>query len=121
MVLETNYPPDIRVDKEAAMLMEHGHEIMLLCKGQNRGHDQREPNGIVARYVARPGVRLWGKAESLYFYVAFHNPFWERECDRFVRDFGLEALHVHDLPLVGTACAVAARYGIPVVADLHDR
>ena len=32
----------------------------------------------------------------------------------------IEVLHVHDLPLVGVALAVAKKYGIKVVADLHE-
>jgi hypothetical protein len=32
----------------------------------------------------------------------------------------IEALHIHDLPLVETALGVARRFNIPVVAHLHE-
>jgi glycosyltransferase involved in cell wall biosynthesis len=38
----------------------------------------------------------------------------------FVRERKIDALHVHDLPLVGEAVRVGRSEGIPVVADLHE-
>ena len=33
MLLEKRFPPDIRVENEAASLLEAGHEVHLLCSG----------------------------------------------------------------------------------------
>jgi glycosyltransferase involved in cell wall biosynthesis len=45
---------------------------------------------------------------------------WERAIDNFIADFAPQALHVHDLPLLGAALKVANNKDIPVVADLHE-
>ena len=45
---------------------------------------------------------------------------WINSVSNFVEKNKIEVLHVHDLPLVGVALAVAKKYGIKVVADLHE-
>jgi glycosyltransferase involved in cell wall biosynthesis len=37
-----------------------------------------------------------------------------------VRQYGFDAIHVHDLPLVKTGLITARRFGILLVADLHE-
>ena len=36
MLLETTFPPDIRVENEAASLLKAGHEVHLLCRGRGK-------------------------------------------------------------------------------------
>ena len=45
---------------------------------------------------------------------------WARAIDETIDRFGIEALHVHDLSLLGTAIVIGKRRRIPVVADLHE-
>jgi len=120
MVLHTFYPPDIRVDKEMRMLSEAGHRLFLLCRGREQVGDEHREDGITVRYLCFPKNFAFRALNSARFYLTFRSLFWERECARFVRDFQLNALHVHDLPLVGSTYAVAKRFGLPVVADLHE-
>jgi len=45
---------------------------------------------------------------------------WERAIENFLTSFSVDVLHVHDLPLLGTALLVGKRHRTPVVADLHE-
>jgi glycosyltransferase involved in cell wall biosynthesis len=50
----------------------------------------------------------------------FYDRYWGEALQRFVADYGIETLHVHDLPLVYTALCVAQSVHIPVIADFHE-
>ena len=121
MILREEYPPDIRVDKEMRMLREGGHHLHLLCYGiDGRQEDERRDDGVIVRYI-QPHKRRWQRRlDNWRFCFLFRNVLWENQITRFVQDFALQALHVHDLPLVGAAYHVAQQFGLPVVADLHE-
>lgn len=120
MILRSPYPPDIRVDKEMRMLLEGGHEVHLLCagRGERTAHDRQDASTV--HHVRPPRNSLRRMSGTLLFHLTFRHPLWYRECDRFVRDFSIDVVHVHDLPLVGTAWAVAQKHDIPIVADMHE-
>ena len=121
MILREEYPPDIRVDKEIRMLQGAGYEIALLCYGRAglQGDDERQ-DGVIVRSIQPPRSRNARRLNNWWNCVAFRDPYWRPRIADFARDLQLEALHVHDLPLVGTALQVAHRHRIPLVADLHE-
>lgn len=116
MILQTRFPPDIRVEKELGTL-KNEHQVFLLCakRGAQRAEDSFE--GIEIHRVLSRSARWWS---SWRLMSACYSGHWERAIDRFVTSCRLDALHVHDLPLLGTALRVARRRGVPVVADLHE-
>lgn len=120
MVLQAEIPPsDIRVEKEAAALMEAGHEVHLLLEGG--GGRPREDDWQGLRLLR--GVEMGRARETYYRYTfnfTFRDALWRRAIEDFVTGRGIEVLHVHDLPLVGEALRAGLRFGIPVVADLHE-
>ncbi|GAB4282566.1 MAG: hypothetical protein Kow0067_02780 [Coriobacteriia bacterium] len=120
LLMGGTYPPDVRVDKEARVLAEAGHEIFLLTSDKN-GRPSAEPLPPleVRRYPARGGW-LESKLTALVNFLTWRMPLWERHIDAFVAENGIEALHVHDLPAVASAVAVGRRRGIPVVFDMHE-
>lgn len=125
MVLANKFPPDIRVSKEARVLIEAGHEVHLLAQAQPAGGEALDEfvEGIAVHRVPYRR-RLFPVLCS--FRNACRHTFrpvdgrWAAEIEQYVRRFAPDVLHVHDLPLVGTAVAVGERQGIPVVADLHE-
>jgi glycosyltransferase involved in cell wall biosynthesis len=125
MVLQHPYPPDIRVEKEARILRAAGHKVHLLSYRSSRKEEPTEETleGLILRRVASERLHLktverW--LNSLRYFLDFQNRYWDVQMSRFVRDFGIEALHVHDLPPLGTALSVAQRAGIPIISDLHE-
>lgn len=116
MILPSRFPPDIRVEKELATLRT-AHEIVLLCERRGNQPAVDDWNGIKVRRVFSPLQRLWSKWNVL---ARFRSGPWERAITVFIEAERPDVLHVHDLPLLETATAVAAQHGIPVVADLHE-
>ena len=125
MVLRNKFPPDIRIEKEVRILLSAGHRLHLLAyrSGNADERPEEEIEGLRVRRILREPDQLQTARRclnSLRFYFTFTNPYWASHIERYVRDFNLDALHVHDLPLVGTALGVSQRLGIPLVADLHE-
>lgn len=114
------YPPDVRVEKEARILAEAGHEIFLLVsdKDGRPAEEHLEPLRV-RRYPYRASW-LTSKWTALVTLVTWRSPHWEAQIDQLVRDEGIQALHVHDLPAVASAIAVGHRLGVPVVYDMHE-
>lgn len=121
MVLDRVFPPDIRVEKEVRALTAAGHSVFLLCyarSGPEAAQDVDVP-GLTIWRLKRSGllVRAW---DSYRFARTFYRRRWALAINGFIKGQQIEALHVHDLPLLPTAHAVAVQYGVPVIADLHE-
>ncbi|MFX0198698.1 MAG: glycosyltransferase family 4 protein [Candidatus Hodarchaeota archaeon] len=125
MVLNKNYPPDIRVEKEVRALRTAGHNVHLLAlarTGMNEPTEERI-EGLSIRRIFPAFAKLSSlvcRWNFLRFHMTFQDRYWGGEIERYLRDFKLDALHVHDLPLVGTAIPLGRQFGIPVIADLHE-
>jgi len=120
MVLQSDFPPDIRVEKEAKALLEAGYNVFILAE-QHKGQKREEVvKGARVRRVKITTKYSYKKLQSLRFYFAFKSSLWEREIEKMISDSGIEILHIHDLPLVRTGIEVAKKKNLPIVADLHE-
>ena len=119
MVLGKPFPPDIRLEKEIRALAAAGHRLFVLA--ENPGDEPAREiaaGAIVCRCL--PPAAFQRRLDWLRFQATFRSGYWHNRIARFVQQNRLEALHVHDLPLVGTALEIAASRGMPLVADLHE-
>ncbi len=119
MVLLEPFPEDIRIEKEAVALDAASYSVHLLCLGRS-GEPYEETVGcIIVRRVFPPSV-FARKIDSANFSLTMFRPFWRKCIEKFVRDYSLKSLHVHDLPLCKTALKVSSDKRIPLIADLHE-
>jgi glycosyltransferase involved in cell wall biosynthesis len=120
MVLtKSKFPGDYRVEKEAISLVEAGHRVFVVCDEQEGKPAQEEYKGIsVLRLVSPP--MLLRKLNSFFYLLFLFNIAWFRFLEKWHRRFNFDALHVHDLPLSGTALHIGKKYHLPVILDLHE-
>jgi glycosyltransferase involved in cell wall biosynthesis len=124
MLLAKRFPPDIRVENEAASLLQVGHDVHLLCRGDARDaipvHESL--GDLVVHTLTPPDERRgWTRYVPNVPLLWFSDAHWAREIRALWRSEGpFDVIHVHDLPLVKTALSVAKRTGADVVADLHE-
>lgn len=120
MVLGGYFPPDIRVEKEAKALISAGHEVYLLSLGREGMPEKENINGINVIRVFPSRIFLSRVWRFFWFSVFFNDPLWKRHLQEVIKQYEIDVVHVHDLPLVKTAISVAKKFGIPVIADLHE-
>lgn len=120
MVLQGKFPPDIRIEKEARALIKAGHKIYLLARSYSGREKEEIVDGILVRSIYMQRNRIKELIDNVVFAFTFKNKCWAAEIERFVKDFNINVIHVHDLPLVGIGTMVGRKHEIPVVADLHE-
>ncbi|MDD3966450.1 MAG: glycosyltransferase family 4 protein [Candidatus Neomarinimicrobiota bacterium] len=120
MVLTGDFPPDIRVEKEALSLISAGHEVYILCLRFSRTEPACENyRGIevVREYLS---LKVHKKLFALILTVPFYRWFWRKRIRRFLCEKQIKVLHVHDLPLCGEGIRIAKAEKIPIVGDMHE-
>lgn len=113
MLLESSFPPDIRVEKEAKSLLEAGFELSLLCAGEsnNHWHDMK----IYGVPLKQDNL---SKLRRLIFII--QDDFFNY-LKKLLQEEYYDVIHVHDLRLVPTALKIKKFYPtIKVVVDLHE-
>lgn len=120
MVLEGYFPPDIRVEKEARALISAGHRIFLLSLGKEGVPSTEDVNGINIIRIFTPESSLDRVWNFIWFSVFFDRPIWRKTLENIIKEYEIEVIHVHDLPMVKTGLSVAHKFNIPIIADLHE-
>jgi glycosyltransferase involved in cell wall biosynthesis len=119
LLIGHDFPPDIRVEKEARALMAAGHHILLICENR-RGRTGREDwNGVEIVRLPRLPTALRALNTATLF-LSLRSPLWEWKIKQIVRANKPDVLHVHDLPFVGPGLRIARALDLPLVADLHE-
>lgn len=120
MLLRGFFPPDIRVEKEARSLLKGGYEVFLLSanKGDMANEETVEGIKVIRKKLPQdfPG-RAW---IFFCFQVSFIHPFWKKALEDAVKQYRVDAIHVHDLPLVSMGLKIARKFNLPLIADLHE-
>lgn len=121
MVLaNSDFPPDIRVEKEARALISAGHRIFLLCSGTENRPARSCWNGMEIIRIAPLRCFPIRKLNAFIYVLTLRDLQWKKAIHKLLQTHRIDAFHVHDLPMVGTVLAFARRRGIPVIADLHE-
>jgi glycosyltransferase involved in cell wall biosynthesis len=119
ILADRDFPPDIRVEKEIRALTSATYQVTILCKSANaRQSKDYGESSLIVRVPKQDGVIR--KANTLYRVVTFIDKYWARHIDQIIRAQKIDLLHVHDLPMLGTALKVGKKNNLPVIADLHE-
>jgi glycosyltransferase involved in cell wall biosynthesis len=120
MLLNAPYPADIRVKKESDALVKAGFEIHLLCLRKKDQVSSEEFEGIkIHRIDAGKNnyqLAFWDVIMSLNFV----HPKFKRAIRNLIHQEKINLIHVHDLPLAGTALSLKKDLNLKVVLDMHE-
>lgn len=119
MFLDTDFPPDSRVENEAVSLIKEGHEVFLFSLSyQQVDLKQEDINGItVCRYSAS---KLIYKLSALVYSVPFFSLLIRNKINYFIKTVQPDVLHIHDMPLADTVIKLNNKFALPVTLDLHE-
>src|SRR5688500_13375341 len=120
MVLNAPYPADMRVKKETDALVRAGIRVHLLCLRKEGQEYEEESDGIhITRIDAGKNNRQLA-IRDVIMSVTFRHPEFMKAIPSWARKNNISVVHVHDLPLAGTALALKKKHGLTVVVDLHE-
>lgn len=120
MLLNAPYPADIRVKKETDALIQAGFKVYLLCLRKKEESRNDEVDGLqITRIDAGKNnyqLAFWDVVMS----IRFIHPKFKKAAIRILKNEEINTIHIHDLPLVGTALSIKKESDIKVVVDLHE-
>jgi glycosyltransferase involved in cell wall biosynthesis len=118
MILEGEFPPDLRVENEISALIGAGHNIHLMCSTRKKDQAESYVNGA---YVHRfPISNFIYKSSIGCLKFPFYFNFWRRNIYKMLKRHTCDVIHIHDLPLGRIGIEIKRRYKIPVILDLHE-
>ncbi|NOR87496.1 MAG: glycosyltransferase [Bacteroidales bacterium] len=118
MTLESDFPHDERVEKEAKALIEGGHEVHILCYTKTHQTPYEIWNNI---HIHRFQISKWiYKSSALCLQFPFYFNFWSKKLKTLLHKTTFDIIHIHDLPLVSVIEKLKAKYHFKTVLDLHE-
>jgi glycosyltransferase involved in cell wall biosynthesis len=119
MVLDHNFPPDHRVEKEIETLTHNNHEVIISCYSYKENKElleERDHYKIYRRKISKLTYKSSVAALKLPFYFKF----WRKFLTDILQKEQIDAIHIHDLPLAKVGAFIKNKYNIPLVVDLHE-
>ena len=117
MLLQSEFPPDIRLEKEIKSFSNGGFDVTLLCNQYNKEKNSEYPGVTLFRIPAVSGNI---KINKLLNFPLFANPRFLWYAIKAIKKFKPDFLHVHDLPMAPLGWFLNKLFGIPTILDLHE-
>lgn len=118
MLLDHEFPPDIRVENEIQALYDAGHRVHLACFTQkNSAKEESAENCIIYR---KPISKLIHKTSVGALKFTFYFNFWRSFINELFQKEKFDVIHVHDLPLAKVGYEFANKYKAKLTLDLHE-
>jgi len=118
MVLDHEFPPDIRVENEIETLIQAGHNVHIACFTRKNRESNEVSNGLVIHRKPIPKLVYKSSVGALRHPMYFN--FWRSYLNDLFTKNNYNAIHIHDLPLAKIGKEFSQRYGIKFTVDLHE-
>jgi glycosyltransferase involved in cell wall biosynthesis len=118
MVLDHEFPSDIRVENEIKTLQSSGHEIHLACYTRINRPENELYEGITI-YRKKIGTLTYKSSVACLRFPRYFR-FWRRFLNSILKSEEFEAVHVHDLPLAKVGVMMKEKHHISLIIDLHE-
>lgn len=118
MILDKSFPPDPRVENEARMLMDDGHQLFLFCLDFGGITDVEEINEIKVRRYGSTNFEY--RMSALSYTLPLYSWMLRGRIERFLRDNDIQVMHVHDMVVAEASIKANRSLGLPMVLDLHE-
>jgi glycosyltransferase involved in cell wall biosynthesis len=117
MVLESKFPPDMRVENEIRALLNAGNQISIVCF---QGKEQKNTKFLNAEIIRLKLSRFIYKMSALALIFPFYFNFWEKHLKRILEENNFDIIHLHDLPLIKVIQKLTKEFKIRYIVDLHE-
>ena len=118
MILDKSFPPDPRVENEARVLMDAGHEIFLFCLDFNGRTSEESYEGIEVRRYGSSSFEY--RMSALAYTIPLYSMMMKGRIRRFLGENRIDAMHVHDMVIADAAMQANRSLKLPMILDLHE-
>ena len=118
MLLNEEFPPDSRVQKEATSLISDGHIVTIACYTRKKIATDETFHGIEIRRMSISNLSYKLSAACLVVPIYFW--FWESFISKIVAGNKPDVIHVHDLPLTKVGYYFKRKLGCKLICDQHE-
>lgn len=118
MILENEFPPDKRVEKEIESLIAAGNEVDIACYTREGKPEEEEKTGYTI--YRKPISKLMYKMSAASLVLPFYFKYWKTFIQKIFQNKKYDALHVHDLPLAKIGYFFKQKYGVKLICDQHE-
>ncbi len=119
MAVDASYPNDIRVRKEAESLVDNGKKVVVICPRKKNDAKNENINGVE---IFRIGNKYSNSKKGIHdiFESVFNvNLLFFFGIKTAMKQYNIEYLHIHDLPLAGTGCLFRPKVK-RLILDMHE-
>ncbi len=118
MILDREFPPDLRVENEIEALTKQGIEVHLACFTRKNLPSREVRDKLIIHRQPISDLTYKSSVAALTFPRYFR--FWRHFLQKLVYNDRFDIIHVHDLPLVAVGVELKKNLHIPLIADLHE-
>lgn len=118
MLLDHEFPPDIRVENEIEALISAGNQLHLACYTRKGRKVLESFHGAIIH--RKPISTFLYKSSVGALKFPFYFNFWKSFVNQLSETEKFDAIHVHDLPLAKVGFDLSKKNNIPFILDLHE-
>lgn len=119
MLLDEEFPPDVRVENEIKALQEYGYKISLLCFTRKKDKPIYEIyNGVEVHRIKISNFTY--KLRALCLSIPYYFNLWSKQIEHLLSKKKYDVIHLHDLPLIKVAYNISTKHNIKLIADFHE-
>lgn len=118
MVLDKEFPPDERVEKEISSLQQIGYSVTLATLTFKNAQEKEVYNGYSIYRKKISGLMF--KSSAAILLLPFYFRFWYKFLDTILEKEHFDIVHIHDLPLSKIGYLLARKYNLKLVCDQHE-
>jgi len=118
MILESDFPPNVRLEKELRTLVNTGHKIILLCSSPESQNEIITWNE--ATIIKNKMPRFIYKSSVGCLEYPFYFNYWRKLLKSVFDKHKFDVIHLYDLPLVKIVKEFSVKHKIPLVLDLPE-
>lgn len=117
MILQGEFPPDIRLEKEIKSLYENGFEVTIICNQYNKN---RNENFKYCKTERIKGVFKNSSLNKIINFPIFFNPRFIAKSLKIFRKLKPDFIHAHDLPVAPIGLMLSKIFRKPLIYDMHE-
>ena len=117
MLLQSTFPPDIRIEREIKSLSNSGYIVGIIC---NQFIKNLEPEFNYATIFRISAIFNSEKLNKILNFPLFFNPRFLAKAIKVFLAFKPSIIHAHDLPMVPLALVLKWIFRASVIFDMHE-